>query len=215
MRNVKVAQNLIRDALEDPDQVDTLSFVSSASMSMGEESIGERILAKHWNFDIEAFRQQRTYRKAFAYLRERIESNRIFVLLLSDLGSHHTTIPINVFRGFVYSDDLAPFVVINRNDAVSAWSFTALHEIAHLCLGSSGVSRAMGAICSIERFCNQVAGKILFPSHERDVMDLDYGTDKLADQIGHTVAGEKAEQSYDCLFPIYGRHDRMNRFGKS
>jgi len=35
-----------------------------------------------------------------------------------------------------------PFIVINDQDARAAWSFTALHEVAHLGLGTTGVSPA-------------------------------------------------------------------------
>ena len=183
MRNVRVAQNLIRDAMEE-EEVDTLPFVSSASMTQDVELLAKSI-SETLEFDVEAFRKERTYRGAFAYLRERIESKRIFLLLLSDLGSHHTTIPVEVFRGFVFADDLAPFIVINRKDAVSAWSFTALHEVAHLWLGSSGISGELGNT-RLEKFCNQIAGEILFPSHERNsiVLNLDKGVDHVADNIG-------------------------------
>ena len=186
MRDIKVAQNLIRDALEE-DQVETLPFVNSASLSSGVMTLAKTISGA-LDFDLSAFRQPASYRKAFAYLRERIERKRIFVLLLSDLGSHHTTIPVKVFRGFIFSDDLAPFIVLNRQDADSAWSFTALHEVVHLWLGSSGISGQWGNH-GIEKFCNQVAGEILFPLQERINIELDtaQGIDHLVGQIG-TIA---------------------------
>ena len=59
-----------------------------------------------------------------------------------DLGSHHTTIDVKVFRGFALADRFAPFVVINDKDAAEAWSFTLLHELCHLFLGETGVSAA-------------------------------------------------------------------------
>ena len=88
------------------------------------------------------------------------------MLLLSDLGSHHTTIPIDVFQSFAFADDLAPYVVINRQCAISGWSFTALHEVVHLWLGKSGVSGYWNED-KIEQFCNQVAGTILFRPVDR------------------------------------------------
>ena len=134
MRNVKASQNLIRNLLEDEGDVVPLPFVNSATTSMGVERVAEDIV-RTLQFDLTTLRKQRTYSDAFKYLRRRVENVGIFVLLASDLGSHHSTIPLEVFRGFAFADSIAPFIVINRQDAVSAWSFTALHEVAHLWLG--------------------------------------------------------------------------------
>jgi Zn-dependent peptidase ImmA (M78 family) len=87
------------------------------------------------------------------------------VLLLGNLGSHHTNIPVETFRGFAISDELAPFVVINDQDAHAAWSFTALHELAHLWLGTTGVSGG-SAENRIERYCNEAAAEVLLPLAE-------------------------------------------------
>ena len=168
-RDIKAAQRLIRGVLLE-DGEETLTFVNSASVAKGVEPVAHDIV-KTIDFNLDAFRKERRVRGAFAYLRQQIERSRIFVLLLSDLGSHHTTIPVEVFRGFAFADDIAPFIVINRKDAVSAWSFTALHEVAHIWLGSSGVSGLYGDKVA-EQFCDRVAGAILFPSADRAAMEL-------------------------------------------
>ena len=173
MRNTKAAQNIVRNLLEE-DRAEPLSFVGSAAMSDGVEAVARDIMDK-LEFDLAMFRAKRTVRDAFAYLRERIEKKGIFVLLLSDLGSYHTTISVQVFRGFAFVDDLAPFVVINRQDAVAAWSFTALHEVAHLWLGASGVS-GYWSDHRVEQFCDRVARMTLFPPNERDYLEIDQDT---------------------------------------
>ena len=71
------------------------------------------------------------------------------------------------FRGFALADDIAPLVVVNDNDAASAWSFTTLHEVAHLWLGATGVS-GWAAGLPIERYCSDVAADILLPPRELD-----------------------------------------------
>jgi len=50
-------------------------------------------------------------------------------------------------------------------DTRAAWSFTALHEVAHLWLGATGVSGAT-IEAQLERYCNDVAGEILLPAVE-------------------------------------------------
>ena len=162
MRNIRTSQSLVRDLL-DEEEAEPLHFVGSATMDMGAQKIADDICST-LGFDLHHFRNRKTYPEAFAYLRDCIEGRGVFVMRLSNLGSHHTTIPVNVFRGFVYADSVAPFIVINRNDAKSAYSFTTLHELAHIWLGSSGVSGNLekGSVL-IEHFCNQVAARILLP----------------------------------------------------
>lgn len=168
-RDIKAAQRLVKDVLAE-DRAEPLPFVGSANIVTGVESVARDIVATI-DFDISTFRKKRNVREAFAYLRQQIEQRRVFVLLLSDLGSHHTAIPIEAFRGVAYADDMAPFIVINRQDAVSAWSFTALHEATHVWLGTSGVSGMFGDK-DVERFCDRVAGAILFPANDRAAMEI-------------------------------------------
>ena len=101
----------------------------------------------------------------FNLLRAAAERAGIFVLLLGDLGSHHSDISEETFRGFALADDVAPFVVINDNDATPARSFTLMHELAHIWIGATGVSGPLrGSPANIvERFCNEVAGEFLLP----------------------------------------------------
>lgn len=168
-RDLKAAQRLVKGILTE-DGIKALSFVNSATVSTGVESVA-RDIVETIGFNLDAFRSERRVRDAFAYLRQQIEQSRIFLLLLSDLGSHHTAIPVEVFRGVAFADNIAPFIVINRKDAVSAWSFTALHEVAHLWLGKSGVSGMFGDK-DIERFCDRVASAILLPSNDRAALEI-------------------------------------------
>ena len=164
MRNIKASQNLVHNLLQDGDDFLPLPFVNSATRSMGVERVAKDIV-NTLEFDLTTFRKQNTSSDAFKYLRQRVENSGIFVLLASDLGSHHSTIPLEIFRGFAFADPIAPFIVINRQDAVSAWSFTALHEVTHLWLGRSGVSGIWGE-AEVERFCDSVAASILLPAAE-------------------------------------------------
>jgi len=72
---------------------------------------------------------------------------------------------LEIFRGFAIADPLAPMIVINDQDAKTAWSFTALHELVHLWLGKTGVS-GTDVTAQIEQYCNDVAGEILLPAKE-------------------------------------------------
>lgn len=104
-------------------------------------------------------------------LRERAQQIGIFVLVEGDLGSHHTAIAADEFRGIAIADSIAPLVVINANDTKAARLFTLIHELAHLWLGESGISNVNAFensdACQInrqtERLCNLVAAEFLVP----------------------------------------------------
>jgi len=163
IRSIRARQNIVRSLLED-EESEPLSFVGSANLQQDHKAVAQNIISI-LGFKLSDFRAKRTVAEAFAYLRECVENSGIFVLLIGDLGSHHSAIPVEVFRGFAIADPIAPFVVINDKDARTAWSFTLLHEVTHLWLGTTGISNTSDER-DIERFCNSVAGSILLPSQE-------------------------------------------------
>lgn len=103
------------------------------------------------------------------YYRELIEaSERAGVLVMRSgiVGNNtHRKLDVGEFRGFAISHPLAPVVFINSSDAPAARLFTLLHELAHIWLGSSGISNAVpGNTRREEIVCNAVAGEFLAPS---------------------------------------------------
>ncbi len=160
LRDVRVRQSLVRSVLEDDHDVKPLAFVGSARMKDGVTALVESI-EQMLGLSRAEYRAQKDAGSAFALLRQRVEDVGVFVLLIGNLGSHHSAIPVEAFRGFAVADHIAPFVVINDGDAKSAWSFTLLHELAHLWLGATGVSGGNAPEKKIERFCNDVAGEFL------------------------------------------------------
>jgi Zn-dependent peptidase ImmA (M78 family) len=158
IRDIRGRQSIIRSLLEDSD-AERLEFIGSATYDVPEAELAQRI-ARRIKFNLNEFRRQDTIEDAFAYLRSRLEDAGIFVLLLGNLGSHHSNIPVDTFRGFALADDIAPLAVINDNDAASARSFTALHEVVHLWLGDTGVSGWTTEFAA-EQYCSDVAALIL------------------------------------------------------
>jgi Zn-dependent peptidase ImmA (M78 family)/transcriptional regulator with XRE-family HTH domain len=163
VRDIKARQRLIRSMLED-EMAEPLEFVGSATMELPAPKLAAR-MAERLNFSLARYRATNTPEEAFTYLREMIEASGVYVLLLGNLGSHHTNIPVEVFRGFALADNIAPLIVINDQDAKTAWSFTALHELAHLWLGQTGISGS-DSENTIERYCNDVAGEFLLAANE-------------------------------------------------
>ncbi len=99
IRDIRARQALVRSVLEDEDEAEKLPFVGSVNMNQG-ESADITSLKKYLNWDLDEYGNQPTIEKAFAFLRGQAEEAGIFVLLVDNLGSHHTTIDEEAFRGF-------------------------------------------------------------------------------------------------------------------
>jgi Zn-dependent peptidase ImmA (M78 family) len=169
LRDIRARQEMVKSILEDEDEATPLDFVGSATVQQGVQAVIDSIAAK---LEIQLDTLSRRNGSAddlFKDLRSRSERIGVFVLLVGDLGSHHHTISERVFRGFAIADRVAPFVVINDQDAKAARAFTLLHELAHIWLGQTGVSGMVGEgeaktpEGAIEQFCNDVAGRFLLP----------------------------------------------------
>lgn len=164
VRDLRARHSVVRSTLEDDEDASPVGFIGSADMNVGVVALSRTIQAT-LGINRDEFRKQRTSELAFSMLRTRVEEAGIFVMLIGNLGSHHSAIPVEAFRGFAIADKIAPFIVINDQDAKVAWSFTLLHELVHLWLGATGVSGG-GIEQRIERFCNAVAAEILLPQAE-------------------------------------------------
>lgn len=166
LREVRARQDMVRAVLEAEEEADRLGFVGSLQGQRDPKAIAAAI-RRSLDFDLQIFRHGsgRGTLKGFAYLRDRAEAAGIFVLLIGNLGNHHSTLNVELFRGFALADPIAPFVVINDQDSEQAWSFTLLHELAHIWLGQTGVSGGRPSN-AVETLCNDVAGRILLPTAE-------------------------------------------------
>jgi Zn-dependent peptidase ImmA (M78 family) len=163
IRDIRGRQGIVKDLLEqvEPRRVD---YVASVTMDVPAAELARR-MTDRLGFLLTEFRQQATVQAAFNYLREKVEASGAFVLLLGNLGSYHTNIPSGVFRGYAIADPVAPFIVVNDQDAPVAWAFTMLHELTHLWLGATGVS-GDSTDTQLESYCNSVAGEMLLPESE-------------------------------------------------
>jgi len=139
-------------------------------------------------------------------LRRQIEAAGIFVLLKGNLGSYHSNIAVTVFRGFALSDDIAPFIVINDRDSEAAWSFTLVHELAHLILGKTGISGTY-AEKKIEKFCNEVASEFMLPANEFNLFrPSSFDIETLKREISDYALSHKLSSSH-ITYRLYLRGD--------
>jgi Zn-dependent peptidase ImmA (M78 family) len=172
VRNVRARQSAVKEILLDDESL-PLEFVASKSVKSGPDAVLESII-EVTGIKREEFRAKSTPELAFAYLRAKVEAVGVFVLLIGNLGSHHTAIDAEAFRGFALADEIAPFVVVNDQDARTAWSFTLIHELAHIWLGASGISGKVSD-AETEKFCNTVANRFFLSDAELDTLEIAKG----------------------------------------
>ena len=194
VRDVRARQSMVRAALEETEEAEPLAFIASCRIEAGANSALASLHAL-LGIGVAEYRAQRDAPAAFDLLRRRAESAGIFVLLKGDLGNYLTALDTGVFRGFSIADRVAPFIVINDQDARPAWSFTLLHEATHLLLGHTGVGNAQ-TDNGIERFCDDVAGAFLLPPGELDALALDSDNlNELSERISRFAAETKVSRT--------------------
>ena len=162
IRDCLARQGIVHAVLEEDDEADSLPFVGCVSRDDG-KAAALNALKSLLKVSADMFTAQTDDAAAFDLLRADVESNGVFVLLEGDLGSCHTAIGADVFRGFTISDDLAPFIAINHRHAQPAWSLTLLRELTRLLLGQSGMTTDYHNKQDrvVESFCNEVAREFL------------------------------------------------------
>jgi Zn-dependent peptidase ImmA (M78 family) len=189
VRDVRVRQALVLSALQDMQEDEPLPFVGSVRPEQGPQAIADAMRTA-LDFDIATYRAARTTDDAFKLLREAVEQIGVYVLLIGNLGHHTSSIDPAVFRGFALADRVAPFIVINENDSRAAWSFTLLHELAHVFLGQTGISGYDGD-APVEELCDAAAARFLLAPRELDAIAVrGLPLDDLAEAIG-TFAGAR------------------------
>ncbi len=106
--------------------------------------------------------------KPLKYWIDKAESKRIFITLSSNF---HTRLKLDsdIFKGFAIADPYAPFIFLNSEDWDHGQLFSLAHELVHIWIGVSGISNDTGltgntsGLHQVERFCNEVAMRVLLP----------------------------------------------------
>ena len=171
LRDVSTRQSMVRTLLEDDEDFSPLSWVASVSSTTPKEQVLRELrelldVPNHATLLDGVSTQNDLFNK----LRTKVEDLGVFVLLKSDCGSYHTRISAEVFRGFAIADPIAPFIVINNQDAKVNLSFTLIHEFCRILLSTSGISNAfidhddVDSDTHVEKFCNDLAGQFLLPN---------------------------------------------------
>ena len=140
IRQIEVIQEELREIVKE-EGAKPLEFVGSVTAEYSPTDIAQSI-REVLEFPFSDQERIRKKDQLFNILRSKAEDTGTFILRKADLGSHHSKISVDEFRGLTISDEYAPFIIVNPSDAISALIFTLVHEFAHLLLGDSCVSNS-------------------------------------------------------------------------
>jgi len=143
-----------------------LLFVASVRVGDDVMRVATQIRSQ-LSFDIAGRSKLPSWTEALRRFVGQAERAGILVMASGVVGSNtHRKLSPKEFCGFALVDDLAPLVFVNAADTKSAQMFTLAHELAHIWMGTSGVSDAHVARFTdehTERWCDQVAAELLVP----------------------------------------------------
>ncbi|MGL5859581.1 MAG: ImmA/IrrE family metallo-endopeptidase [Angustibacter sp.] len=133
-------------------------------------------LSEGLDFSLNRRTEYSNWTKAFDGLRARAEDAGILVMVNGVVGSNTSRkLDPDEFRGFTLVDELAPVIFVNGADTKAAQIFTLAHELCHVGLGESAISRPdlsqfdgsnmnlRDEVSRTEIWCNQVAAELLVP----------------------------------------------------
>lgn len=161
-------QAWLRESLIEAE-TDPLGFAGSARLTDDPENVGREMrrtlgLADGWGSGV------RSWQAAVGQLRRAIEDLGVMAIINGVVGNNtHRTLDVEEFRGFALTDPWAPLVFVNGADSKSAQMFSLAHELAHIWLGSEGLSGFEALFpggTEVEEWCNRAAAEMLVPERE-------------------------------------------------
>lgn len=161
VRDVMRKQAWYLDYLKEQEQA-PLSFVAKFTAA---SAVTDIVADIRNTLDTDSIPAQPNSEEYLGQLVNAAESAGILVMRSGMVGANtRRKLDVGEFRGFAISDQLAPVIFINIADAPNARVFTLVHELAHLWIGSSGVSSVSPLNKRREEvLCNAVAGEFLVP----------------------------------------------------
>lgn len=212
---IQKRQDWIRDYLIEQD-ADPLEFIGKFDTDTPLDEITNDIrnalgLSDEWADE------HASWQKALNHLTGKVDQAGIYILFNSVVDNNtHRPIPVDECRGFVLSDQYAPFMFVNAADSKSAQMFTIIHELAHLWIGESAgfdFRQLQPARNAIEMYCDAVAAEFLVPKNQfeqhwhisRDFEDL-AKTFKVSQIVVARRALDLDKITRDDFFEFYNEH---------
>lgn len=146
--------------------LEPLPFVGSVTTGSDVVTVAAQ-MRRRLGFEIASRARMPNFEDALRRFIEQADDAGILVMTSGIVGSAtNRVLDPEEFRGFSLADPVAPLVFVNGADSKSAQMFTLAHELAHIWLGATGVSKpelAKQPAGTIERWCDAVAAEFLVP----------------------------------------------------
>lgn len=174
---------------------------------------------------------------ALRLLREKVDAAGVLVVFNGVVGNNTSrSLDPDEFQGFALSDEYAPLIFVNNADFIGAKMFTLAHELAHICVGESGVShfeKLQPSQNATEQFCDHVAAEFLVPeSSFRHLWDFEarnsplpvhtrnpFGSIARRFKVSAIVAARRALDlgliDLDTFFGFYENHKQQGGINQS
>ena len=111
-----------------------------------------------------------SWTNALRTLRDHIEAAGVLVVFNGVVGNNtHRKLDADEFQGFALVDEYAPLIFVNNSDYKTAQIFTLAHELSHIFVGESGLSKLEDLSPTdhaTEGICNKIAAEFLVPTEE-------------------------------------------------
>ena len=168
-----------------------LEYVGSSSLTSNPKHVARKIRTK-LNFGEKKRLGLGNWENAQRQMSDAIENIGVLVMNSGIVGNNtKRKLETKEFRGFSLVDDYAPLVFINGSDAKKAQMFTLVHELAHIWLGTTGISNFVLDRTykdKTEIWCNSVAAEVLVPTESllNETRKINFGDDKqFKEEIEH------------------------------
>ena len=160
-------QDWLRESLVEND-AEPLAFVGSARLADDPDAVGQE-MRRALGLDLGWAAGVRTWQDAVTELRRTIEQLGVMAVINGVVGNNtHRQLSVQEIRGFELTDPYAPLIFVNGADAKSAQMSTLAHELAHIWLGTEGLSGFESLLpggTDVEDWCN-AAAELLVPVGE-------------------------------------------------
>ena len=166
IQDMQLRQAWMREYLVEEGHT-ALPFVGSENLDSG---IAETVISiRRWlEIDEDWASDQATWEDALSFLVRKIEAAGILVFTNGVVGnSTSRLLDPEEFRGFVFTDPIAPLIFVNGKDSKAAQMFTLAHELVHIWIGEDALVNLLEmqpASDDCEKFCNRVAAEFLVPA---------------------------------------------------
>lgn len=149
-----------------------IEFIGSYTLESSIQQVAQKMRVL---LQLENLKNISSYLEMRTHIKNKLEEIGILVGFNGVVGSNsRQKLDIKEFRGFSLSNKYAPLIFVNNADTIAAQIFTLIHELAHLLLGSSGLTNLEVENTSIEethssqlvneeKWCSSVAAEVLVP----------------------------------------------------